>query len=91
MSFCGKQAPAWEWSRHPHTLMADINGASCIHCGRRVPTERAQAARAAACPCHILKCGHEEVIEGKIMLRGVLALRACWHAWFRGAATALGP
>ena len=40
----------------------------------------------ASCPCDLLMDGEEEVVEGSILLRGVLALRACWLVWYRGPA-----
>ena len=30
--------------------------------------------------------GEDEIMEGTILLRGVLALRACWTTWARGPA-----
>ena len=91
MGFCGEPGAKWAWKHHPHSLMADVGGSSCIHCGLRVPTERIPAARATACPCHLLWCDGDEIIEGTIMLRGVLALRACWQAWFRVRDQAKAP
>ena len=85
LGFCGQRNPAWVWSAHTHALMPDVGGATCIHCGLRVPCERMRAARLTNCPCHRLTEGEDEIIEGTILLRGVLALRACWLAWFRGA------
>ena len=91
MSFCGSPALPWEWKQHSHSLMADLGGASCIHCGLRVPRERVTTERTTACPCHLLWSEPDEILEGTIMLRGVLALRACWQAWFRGADPARAP
>ena len=39
------------------------------------------------CPCDTLKAGEEEIMEGNILLRGVLGLRACWLAWLQGGTT----
>ena len=89
--FCGQRNLAWKWSVHPHALMPDVGGATCIHCGLRVPCERMRAARLTNCPCHQLMEGEEEIMEGTILLRVVLALRACWHAWFRGADESTPP
>ena len=91
MSFCGTPAPAWEWTKHTHALIADVPGATCIHCGLRVPTERARFALTTACPCHLLRSAEGEIFEGSIMLRGVLALRASWHAWYRCVTPSPGP
>ena len=81
---------AWVWTKHTHALIADVPGATCVHCGLRVPAERARSALTTACPCHLLHSEEEEIIEGSILLRGVLSLRACWHAWHRGVAPDVG-
>ena len=56
----------------------------------RGPTERAAIARVTPCPCLLLWNHDEEVVQGSIMLRGVLALRSCWHAWQRSPLTRIG-
>ena len=43
------------------------------------------------CPCDTLKAGEEEIMEGRILLRGVLGLRACWLAWLKGGTTCACP
>ena len=43
------------------------------------------------CPCDLLKDGDEEVVEGSILLRGVLGLRSCWTAWYRGPSATVPP
>ena len=83
-SQCGPARPSWNWSKHPHAYMPDVHGRTCIHCGLRIPGDRGTHARVGACPCDCLMDGAEEIIEGTILLRGVLGLRACWLAWARG-------
>ena len=34
-SQCGAKNPNWRWLQHPHALMPDVGGSTCIHCGLR--------------------------------------------------------
>ena len=64
--------------------MPDVGGSTCIHCGLRTAHSHRQHPHLARCPCDTMWDGPEEVMEGSILLRGVLGLRSCWTAWYRG-------
>ena len=83
-SFCTPKHPGWQWKQHAHVLMPDVGGSSCIHCGLRTVHSHRQHPQLAICPCDTLWDGPDEIIEGSILLRGVLGLRSCWTAWYKG-------
>ena len=83
-SQCGAKYPGWRWQQHAHALMPDIGGNACVHCGLHFTHTHRQHLALARCPCDTLKDGPDEVVEGSILLRGVLGLRSCWTAWYKG-------